>query len=28
VIIGANSTVVKNIDLPGTYVGNPIRRIK
>ena len=28
VIIGANSVVIKNIDSPGTYVGNPARRIK
>ncbi|BBM84918.1 NeuD/PglB/VioB family sugar acetyltransferase [Candidatus Uabimicrobium amorphum] len=27
VIIGAGSVVVKNIDMPGTYVGNPVRRI-
>ncbi len=28
VIIGANSVVIKDIDIPGTYVGNPVRRIK
>lgn len=28
VIIGAGAVVVKNIDRPGTYVGNPARRIK
>ncbi|MCD4682878.1 MAG: acetyltransferase [Bacteroidales bacterium] len=28
VIIGANSVVIKNIDEPGTYVGNPARRVK
>ena len=28
VIIGANSVVIKEIDMPGTYVGNPVRRIK
>ncbi len=28
VIIGANSVVIKDIDMPGTYVGNPVRRIK
>lgn len=28
VIIGANSIVTKNISLPGTYGGNPLRLIK
>jgi len=28
VIIGANSVAVSDIDEPGTYVGNPIRKIK
>ncbi len=28
VIIGANSVVIRNIDEPGTYIGNPARRIK
>jgi len=28
VIIGANSVVVNNIEQPGTYVGNPARRVK
>lgn len=28
VVIGAGSVVTKNIEHPGTYVGNPIRRIK
>lgn len=27
-IIGANSTVVKNIDMSGTYVGSPAKKIK
>lgn len=27
VIIGAGSVVIKNIEIPGTYVGNPARRI-
>ncbi|MDR4508765.1 MAG: acetyltransferase [Candidatus Brocadiaceae bacterium] len=27
VIIGANAVVIENITLPGTYVGNPARRI-
>ena len=27
VIIGAGSVVIKNIETPGTYVGNPARRI-
>lgn len=28
VTIGANATVIKDIDSPGTYVGNPVRKIK
>jgi len=28
VVIGAGSVVVKNIDEPGVYVGNPARKIK
>ncbi|MFA6924578.1 MAG: NeuD/PglB/VioB family sugar acetyltransferase [Bacteroidales bacterium] len=28
VIVGANSVVIKNITEPGTYVGNPVRRVK
>lgn len=28
VIVGAGATVVKNLDLPGTYVGAPAKRIK
>ena len=28
VIIGANAVVIKNINEPGTYVGNPARKIK
>jgi len=28
VIIGANSTVIKDIDKPGTYVGSPVRKVK
>ncbi|MCP4268652.1 MAG: acetyltransferase [Candidatus Brocadiaceae bacterium] len=28
VIIGANAVVVENITVPGTYVGNPARRIE
>ena len=28
VIIGANAAVINNIDSPGTYVGNPVRKIK
>ena len=28
VIIGGGSVVIKNITLPGTYVGNPIRKVK
>jgi UDP-N-acetylbacillosamine N-acetyltransferase len=28
VIVGANSVVIKNISEPGTYVGNPARKIK
>jgi sugar O-acyltransferase (sialic acid O-acetyltransferase NeuD family) len=28
VIVGANSVVVKDIVEPGTYVGNPVRKIK
>lgn len=27
VVIGAGSVVVKNIDEPGTYIGNPARKI-
>ena len=28
VILGANATVINDIDSPGTYVGNPVRKIK
>lgn len=28
VIIGMNSNVIKNIDTPGVYVGNPLKKIK
>ena len=28
VVIGAGSTVTKNIDKPGTYAGNPAKKIK
>lgn len=28
VIVGANSVVVKDINEPGTYVGNPVKKIK
>ena len=28
VIIGMNSNVLKDIDIPGVYVGNPLRKIK
>lgn len=28
VIIGANSVVIRNIEEPGTYIGNPARRVK
>ena len=28
VTVGANAVVVKDITVPGTYVGNPARKIK
>lgn len=28
VIIGSNSTVINNVISPGTYVGNPVRKLK
>jgi len=28
VIVGANAVVIKDIVIPGTYVGNPLRKIK
>ncbi len=28
VVVGANSVVIKDISSPGTYVGNPARRVK
>ena len=27
VIIGAGSLVICNINIPGTYVGNPVRKV-